>query len=417
MTQSGNGLNGGDGHMVSAGSNGARVLSQAVRPDPHEDGAARPLFDSNLPGLWYQEALLAEVEQVSSTGGFYWNASTDALTCTREVYRILEMDTSATMSMQVLCAHVHQDDLPFVDNMMRRSREHGTDFEVQLRLPLSHQIIKHLQLKGRRQESSDSQLHYLGTLQDVTQRRLSEETLGNIRCELARVARISSLGTMTASIAHEVNQPLSGIMTNASICLEMLGTDAPDLDGARETVLRTIRDCERACEVIARVRALFGKHGGRTESLDLNGVTSEVIALSLCELRRRRVTLRTQLAERLPLVTGDPVQLQQVILNLLLNAAEAMSGIEDRPRNLLIRTETESVDRVRLSVVDSGIGFQPQDAMRLFEAFYTTKSGGMGIGLSVSRSIIESHRGRLWAQSNVEAGATVAFSIPARRLP
>jgi C4-dicarboxylate-specific signal transduction histidine kinase len=416
MTQLGNGLNGRTGHSATADTSGKRLISQAERASP-EDGAVRSLFNSTPLGLQYHEALLAEIERASSTGGFYWNATTDVLTCTREVYRILELDASTKMSMPLLRAHVHQDDLPFVDDMIRRSREQATGFEVQLRLRLPHQSIKHLQINARRQHSADTQLHFLGTIQDVTRRHQSEETLGNIRCELARVARISSLGAMTASIAHEVNQPLSGIMTNASICLEMLGTDSPDLDGARETVRRTIRDCERACEVIARVRALFGKQGGRTESLDLNTVTSEVIALSLCELRRRRVTLQMELAERLPLVTGDPVQLQQVILNLLLNAAEAMSGIEDRPRLLLIRTETESVDQVRLSVVDSGIGFQPQDAMRLFEAFYTTKSGGMGIGLSVSRSIIESHRGRLWAQSNAGAGATFAFSIPARRIP
>jgi len=144
-------------------------------------------------------------------------------------------------------------------------------------------------------------------------------------------------------------------------------------------------------------------------------VTREVIALSLSELHRRRVTLRTELAEELPAVTGDRVQLQQVILNLLLNAAEAMSGIEDRRRQLLIRTEPEAADRVRLSVQDAGVGFEPHDAERLFQAFYTTKSGGMGIGLSVSRSIIESHGGRLWAEPNAGPGATFAFSLPARK--
>jgi signal transduction histidine kinase len=235
-----------------------------------------------------------------------------------------------------------------------------------------------------------------------------------VRCELARLARVSSLGALTASIAHEVNQPLAGIMTNASTCLEMLGTDPPDLDGARATARRTIRDTERACEVIARLRALFDKRGGKTESVDLNGAAREVIALSLSELHRRRVMLRTELAEDLPLITGDRVQLQQVILNLLLNAAEAMSAIEDRPRHLVIRTEIDGTDRARLSVQDTGVGFEPQDAQRLFEAFYTTKSGGMGIGLSVSQSIVESHDGRLWAEPNAGPGATFAFSVPAR---
>ena len=165
--------------------------------------------------------------------------------------------------------------------------------------------------------------------------------------------------------------------------------------------------------MIARLRTLFGKRAGKTESLDLNGAAREVIALSLSDLHRRRVTLRAELVDDLPLVTGDRVQLQQVILNLLLNAAEAMSPIEDRPRQLLIRSEPDVDNQVRLSVQDTGVGFESHDAQRLFEPFYTTKSGGMGIGLSVSRSIIESHGGRLWAERHAGPGATFAFSIPA----
>jgi signal transduction histidine kinase len=217
---------------------------------------------------------------------------------------------------------------------------------------------------------------------------------------------------LTASIAHEVNQPLSGIITNASTCLRMLAADPPNVDGARETARRTIRDGNRASDVITRLRALFDKKDTKTESVDLNEATREVIALSLSELQRSQVILRTELAKDLPPVTGDRVQLQQVILNLLRNASDSMSGIDDRPRNLVIRTERDEDDRVRLTVQDTGVGFEPQAVGRLFEAFYTTKSGGMGIGLSVSRSIIESHHGRLWAAPNDGPGATFSFSIP-----
>jgi signal transduction histidine kinase len=192
----------------------------------------------------------------------------------------------------------------------------------------------------------------------------------------------------------------------------MLAADPPNVDGARETARRTIRDANRASDVITRLRALFSRKNATTESVDLNEATQEVIALSLRELQRSRVTLRAELADDLPPVTGDRVQLQQVILNLLLNAADAMSGIDDRPRKLVIRTERDEDDRVRLTVQDTGVGFEPQVVGRLFEAFYTTKSGGMGIGLSVSRSIIESHHGRLWAAPNDGAGATFSFSIP-----
>jgi PAS domain S-box-containing protein len=244
------------------------------------------------------------------------------------------------------------------------------------------------------------------------ERRLSEEALSKVRSELAHVARAQSLGVLTASIAHEVNQPLSGIITNANTCLRMLAADPPNVDGARETARRTIRDGNRAADVVTRLRALFSRKAATSEPVDLNEAAREVIALSLSELQRSRVILRPELADILPPVTGDRVQLQQVILNLLLNATEAMSSVNDRPRQLVIRTERDEGDRVRLTVQDAGVGLDPQGADKLFEAFYSTKSGGMGIGLSVSRSIIESHHGRLWAAPNDGPGATFAFSIP-----
>ncbi len=248
--------------------------------------------------------------------------------------------------------------------------------------------------------------------EDITEHKEAEEALSKARSELAQVARVSSLGVLTASIAHEVNQPLSGIVTNASTCLRMLGADPPNVEGARETVRRTIRDGNRAAEVINRLRALFGKKEITPELVDLNEAAEEVIALSLSELQRNRVILRPELANDLPLVSGDRVQLQQVILNLVRNASDAMSSVDDRPRQMLIRTERDQDERVRLSVQDAGSGFDPQSADRLFETFYTTKNDGMGIGLALSRSIIESHHGRLWALLNDGPGATFSFSVP-----
>jgi signal transduction histidine kinase len=217
---------------------------------------------------------------------------------------------------------------------------------------------------------------------------------------------------LTASIAHELNQPLSGIITNANTCLRMLAADSPDIDGARETARRTIRDGDRASEVIARLRALFTKKKPTTEPMDLNEAAREVIALASNEMRRSRVILREELADALPTVNGDRVQLQQVILNLLLNASEAMNSVEDRPRQLVIATSPEEGDRVRLSVQDVGVGFDPRSVDKFFDAFYSTKSAGMGIGLSVSRSIVERHHGRIWAELNDGPGATFSFSIP-----
>jgi len=242
----------------------------------------------------------------------------------------------------------------------------------------------------------------------------SEEALAKVRSELAHVTRVMSLGALTASIAHEINQPLSGIVTNANTCLRMLAADPPNVDGARETARRTIRDGNRAADVITRLRGLFARSDSPTGSVNLNEATEEVIALARNELHRSRVVLRTDLADDLPFVTGDRVQLQQVILNLLLNACDAMMGVEDRPRHLVVRSDRDEDDQVRLTVQDSGVGVDPENVDKLFDAFYTTKSGGMGIGLSVSRSIIDSHHGRLWAVPNPGPGASFLFSLPTR---
>jgi signal transduction histidine kinase len=220
------------------------------------------------------------------------------------------------------------------------------------------------------------------------------------------------LSALTASIAHEVNQPLSGIITNAGTCLRMLDAAPPDIDGARETARRTIRDGNRASDVITRLRALFSKRELMLEPLDLNEATREVIALSSSDLQRNRIVLRSELADDLLIVTGDRIQLQQVILNLLRNASDAMVDVHDRQRQLLIKTEREDGDRVRLTVRDAGVGLPPHSLDSLFDAFYTTKSGGMGIGLFVSRSIVERHQGRLWAEPNDGPGATFSLSIP-----
>jgi C4-dicarboxylate-specific signal transduction histidine kinase len=253
---------------------------------------------------------------------------------------------------------------------------------------------------------------FVGAVQDVTATRVAEEALSKASSELAHVARVATLNTLTASIAHEINQPLSGIITNAETCLMMLDADPPNVDGARETARRTIRDGNRASAVITRLRALFSKREFTLEPLDLNDAAREVLALSWSDLQRNRAIVRSELADDLPTITGDRIQLQQVILNLLRNASDAMAGVHDRPRHLLIRTEREDGDRVRVTVRDAGTGFDRKSADRLFEAFYTTKRDGMGIGLSLSRSIVERHHGRLWAEPNDGPGATFSFSIP-----
>jgi len=358
------------------------------------------------------EAFLAEGQRLSRTGSFSWRVATGEITWSEELYRIFEFDRDVPVTLELIGSRVHPEDIPLLNDMIDRARGTGSDFEYEHRLQMSNHSVKYLHMVGHGTRDRDGRLVYIGAAQDVTERRQSEETLGKVRSELAHVARVTSLGALTASIAHEVNQPLSGIVTNASTCLRMLAADPPNVDGARETARRTIRDGNRASDVITRLRALFSKKETTIESLDLNEAIREVIALSLSDLQRNRVILRTELADDLPLVTGDRVQLQQVVLNLLRNASDAMSAVDDRPRHMVITTEREEGDRVRLTVQDAGVGLDPQAMDRLFEAFYTTKNEGMGMGLSVSRSIIERHHGRLWAAPNDGPGATFSFVIP-----
>ena len=358
------------------------------------------------------EAFLAEAQHLSRIGSFSWRVATDEITWSDQLYRIFQIERVAPVTFELMGTRIHPEDLSVFQEHIERSRGGGSDVQLEFRLQMPDGAVKYIHFVAHTR-GDHGELEYIGAVQDVTERRSSEEALSKARSELSHVARVTSLGVLTASIAHEVNQPLSGIVTNASTCLRMLAADPPNVDGARETARRTIRDGNRASEVITRLRALYGKKEPTIESVDLNEATREVIALSLSELQRNRVILRPELADDLPPVAGDRVQLQQVILNLIRNGSDAMSSVDDRPRQLLIRTERDEGDRVRLTVQDAGTGFDPQAVDRLFEGFYTTKNDGMGIGLSVSRSIIESHHGRLWATlSNNGPGAAFSFSIP-----
>jgi signal transduction histidine kinase len=363
-------------------------------------------------GLRRSEAFLAEAQRLSMTGSFSWRVTTDEITWSEQLYRIFEFDQGVRVTLELIGSRVHPEDIPLLDDIIERARGAGADFECEYRLQMPDESVKYLHMVAHGTRDEDGRLEYIGAVQDVTARRLSEQALRKAQSELEHVARATALSALTASIAHEVNQPLSGIITNASTCLRMLAADPPDVDGARETARRTIRDGNRAADVIARVRALFTKKEPSIGAVDLNEVTREVIALSLGDLQRNRVVLQPELAKDLPAITGDRVQLQQVILNLLRNASDAMVDVQDRPRQLLIRTEREDGDRARVSVRDAGVGVDPQNVDKLFDAFYTTKTDGMGIGLSISRSIIERHHGHLWAEGNDGPGATFSFSIP-----
>src|SRR3984893_16837964 len=358
------------------------------------------------------EAFLAQGQHLSSTGTFSWRLDTDDIRFSEEANRIFEFDADGRVGLQQISDRIHPEDTLLMLEKVEFARRTGGDLDYEIRLRLPDDSVKYLRTIQHSSRGENGRMEYIGAVQDVTARRLSEQALERARSDLAHVARVATLGALTASIAHAVNQPLSGIITNASTCLRMLDTNPPDVDGARETARRTIRDGNRASDVITRLRTLFSKKEFTLEPLDLNEATREVIALSLSELQRNRVIVQSELADDLPSITGDRVQLQQVLLNLLRNASDAMAGVEDRPRQLVIRTDSEGPDHVRVTVRDAGVGIEGRGMDKLFDAFYTTKSSGMGIGLSVSRSIIEKHGGRLWGEPNDGPGATFAFSIP-----
>jgi C4-dicarboxylate-specific signal transduction histidine kinase len=253
---------------------------------------------------------------------------------------------------------------------------------------------------------------YIGTIIDITERKRADEALQNAQAELAHVTRLTTMGELAASIAHEVNQPLAAVVTNANAALRWLAAATPNLDEARDALRRVIRDGNRASDVIARIRSLSTKTVTDKELLNINQLIQEVLALAQTEVRRNGIALQMDLAGTLPPVLGDRVQLQQVVLNLIINGIEAMKTVEERQRDLIITTQKNKADQLRVAIKDSGIGLDLQTTGKIFDPFYTTKPEGMGMGLTISRSIIEAHDGNLWAVPNEGPGATFQFTLP-----
>jgi PAS domain S-box-containing protein len=361
--------------------------------------------------LLRSEAYLSEAQRLSHTGSWasvpaigkhtYWS---------EEIFRITGFDPAGgPPRFEEFEQRIHPDDRARTKEHFRTAIREKVDFDHGYRIVHPGGEIREIHIIGHPVFGASGDLvEFVGTLMDVTERRRAEEE----RQALAHANRIMTMGQLTASIAHEVNQPIAAVVTNAQAALRWLNMQPPDPEEVRQALDRIVKAGRRAGDVISRMRALVRKAPPRKDQLDINDTIREVIPLTRTELHRSGILLRTQLADGLPLVPGDRIQLQQVMLNLILNAIEAMSGSAEGSRELLISTEADGANSVRIAVRDWGPGLKPESLDRLFDAFYTTKPDGMGMGLSICRSIIEAHGGRLWATRNQPQGAVFQFTLP-----
>jgi PAS domain S-box-containing protein len=366
------------------------------------------------------EAYLAQAQQISQTGSWYWNVQTGEVRWSAEHYRIFGYDPVTTVpSLAIFTERIHPEDRPEMELTIATSVAEKSHFEGEYRIVLPDGSVKHLLSMGRAGLSGSGDLEYVGTVMDITQRRRAEaeardgeQRFRDAQTELAHANRLATMGQLTASIAHEVSQPIAATVTNAHAALRWLARQPPDLDEVRQALDRILRDGNRAGEVAGRIRSLVKKAPVRTDIVAINGSIREVIELTLSEAVKNGVAVQMQLAEDLPLIQGDRVQLQQVVLNLIVNAIEAMSGVSEGTRDLVITTRKAESGSVLVAIRDSGPELAASTLGHLFDAFYTTKPGGLGMGLSISRSIIEAHGGRLWAETNEPHGAVFQFTVP-----
>jgi PAS domain S-box-containing protein len=364
------------------------------------------------------ERYLAEAQRLSHTGSWAYNpTSGETIYWSDEMFRIygLDLQQSSVPNRRELSRFLLPDDRDKVYERIDRAHREKAGYAEDHRIVLTDGTVKRLHVIGHPVLDGTGEGDYVGTSMDVTERQLAEEALQNAQAELAHVNRVATMGQLTASIAHEVSQPITAAVTNAEVALRWLGANPPDLDEVRDVLKEIVKSGNRAADVIGRIRALIKKTPPRKGRFDLNEAVRDVVALTRSEVQRHGVSLKTEFATGLPPVAGDRVQLQQVILNLVMNGIEAMKEVADWPRELLIRSQPDEPGATLVAVQDSGVGLDPQSVKQVFQAFYTTKPDGMGMGLAICRSIIEAHGGRLWATANEPRGAVFQFTLPPER--
>jgi len=366
--------------------------------------------------LRQSEAYLAEAQKLTHTGSWVWEvAGKRALHLSGEWYRVYGFDPSDGLAAwEKRLKRIHPDDRTRRQQTIDKAITEKSEYEVEYRILLPDGAVRHIHSVGHPVlDASGDLAQFLGSSTDITERKQAEEALRQAQADLARISRITTMGELTASLAHEVNQPIGAAVTDANTCLRWLNREHPDLEEARQAASRVVKDATRAAEVISRTRMLFKKGAPQSELVDMNEVIREMLALMIGDMSRRSIAVRLELAEDLPQITGDRVQLQQVLMNLMVNGIDAMKG-SDGTRELAVKSQRAEKGQVLVSISDTGVGLPAGQADRIFNAFFTTKPNGTGMGLRISRSIIEAHGGRLWATDNSPRGACFHLTLPIR---
>src|SRR5580704_4253542 len=370
--------------------------------------------------LRQSEAYLAEAQRLTHTGSWVWQvAGRDAVHLSDEWYRVYGFEPEqGAPAWGLRLQRVHPEDRRRWQEAIDRAVSEKSDYEVEFRILLPGGTVKHIRTVGHPVlDASADLVQFVGSSTDITDRKHAEEALRQAQADLARISRATTMGELTASLAHEVNQPIAAALTDANTCLRWLMRDQPDVEEARESASRVVRDAVRASDIINRMRSLFKKETLQRELVDLNQVIREMVVLLNSDATRYSISMRTELSENLTGVMGDRVQLQQVLMNLMINGIEAMKDV-DGPRQLVIKSQpapdTQQGEQLMVSIDDTGIGLPSQQVDRIFNSFFTTKRDGTGMGLRISRSIVESHGGRLWASSNSPRGASFHLTLPGK---
>ena len=397
------------GHLLETGQPGKTELVGAITDITERKRAETALRQT--------EAYLEEAQRLSHTGSWAWNvARRENIHWSQEQYRLFGLDPKHdSRSFETAFQRIHPEDRATFNNVVERAIRERSDFEVDFRIVLPDGSTKYSRSVGHPVFSASGELvEFVGTGIDITERRRAEkerERLRQVQADLAHITRATTMGELTASLAHEINQPITAAATDARTCLRWLAREQPDIGEARESAARMVNAVTRAADIISRLRQLFKKGAPQTNLVDVSEVIQEMVVLLRSEASRHSVSILTELSEDLPRVMADRVQLQQVLMNLMLNGIEAMQDTESEGR-LTIRSLMAERGQLLISVSDTGVGLPREQADQIFNAFFSTKTQGTGMGLSISRSIIESHGGRLWATSNSGRGATFNFTLP-----